>query len=123
MPREGLDAQRSRNILRRCFIVQRRRKESPSTLLRTTTGSAFDVPADRHGFCLWRSAFPIAKVSLVRSFVPHFAGRLSKIQSRSLSPVEVTKAELDRIAVLDPKLKSYATVMADSPMAGKTGGD
>jgi hypothetical protein len=87
------------------------------------TGSAFDVPADRHGFCLWRSAFPIAKVSLVRSFVPHFAGRLSKIQSRSLSPVEVTKAELDRIAVLDPKLKSYATVMADSAMAGKTGGD
>jgi amidase len=40
-----------------------------------------------------------------------------------LSPVEVTKAELDRIAVLDPKLKSYATVMADSAMAGKTGGD
>jgi hypothetical protein len=67
MPREGLDAQRSRNILRRCFIVQRRRKESPSTSLRT--------------------------------------------------PVEVTKAELDRIAALDPKLKSYATVMADSAMA------
>jgi len=31
--------------------------------------------------------------------------------------VEVTKAELDRIAALDPKLKSYATVMADSAMA------
>ena len=40
-----------------------------------------------------------------------------KIQSRALSPVEVTKAELDRIAALDPKLKSYATVMADSAMA------
>jgi amidase len=39
-----------------------------------------------------------------------------KIQSRALSPVEVTKAELDRIAALDPKLKSYATVMADSAM-------
>ena len=40
-----------------------------------------------------------------------------KIQSRALSPVEVTKAELDRIAALDPKLKSYATVMAESAMA------
>jgi amidase len=40
-----------------------------------------------------------------------------RIQSRALSPVEVTKAELDRIAALDPKLKSYATVMADSAMA------
>jgi amidase len=40
-----------------------------------------------------------------------------KIQSRALSPVEVTKAELDRIAALDPKLKSYATVTADSAMA------
>ncbi len=29
----------------------------------------------------------------------------------------MTKAELDRIATLDPKLKSYATVMADSAMA------
>ena len=40
-----------------------------------------------------------------------------QIQARALSPVEVTKAELDRIATLDPKLKSYATVMADSAMA------
>jgi amidase len=40
-----------------------------------------------------------------------------QIQSRSLSPVEVTGAELDRIAALDPKLKSYATVMADSAIA------
>jgi amidase len=40
-----------------------------------------------------------------------------QIQSRALSPVEVTKAELDRIAALDPKLKSYATVTADSAMA------
>ena len=40
-----------------------------------------------------------------------------KIQSRTLSPVEVTKAELDRIAALDPNLKSYAIVMADSSMA------
>ena len=41
----------------------------------------------------------------------------AKIRSGALSPVEVTKAELDRIATLDPKLKSYATVMADSAMA------
>jgi amidase len=40
-----------------------------------------------------------------------------KIQSRALSPVEATKAELDRIATLDPKLMSYATVMADAAMA------
>jgi amidase len=40
-----------------------------------------------------------------------------QIQSRALSPVEVTRAELDRIAALDPKLKSYATVMADSALA------
>jgi amidase len=40
-----------------------------------------------------------------------------QIQSRALSPVEVTKAELDRIAALDPKLESYATVTADSAMA------
>jgi amidase len=41
----------------------------------------------------------------------------TKIRSGALSPVELTKAELDRIAALDPKLKSYATVMADSAMA------
>ena len=40
-----------------------------------------------------------------------------KIQSRALSPVEVTNAELDRLAALDPKLKSYAIVMADFAMA------
>jgi amidase len=40
-----------------------------------------------------------------------------RIQSRALSPIEVTKAELDRIAALDPKLESYATVMADAAIA------
>ncbi len=41
----------------------------------------------------------------------------AKIRSGSVSPVEVTKAELDRIAALDPKLKSYATVMSDAAIA------
>ena len=35
------------------------------------------------------------------------------IESRELSPVEVTSAMLERIDALDGHLKSYATVMAD----------
>lgn len=42
-------------------------------------------------------------------------GRL--IQSKELSPVEVTKAQLARIQALDGRLKSYATVMADQALA------
>src|ERR1700722_7357062 len=40
-----------------------------------------------------------------------------KIRAGEVSPVEVTKAELDRIAALDPKLKSYATLMSDAAIA------
>jgi len=39
------------------------------------------------------------------------------IVSKQLSPVEVTTAMLERIDRLDSRLKSYATVMADSAMA------
>src|SRR5215469_15181798 len=39
-----------------------------------------------------------------------------KIQSRAISPVDVTKYMLDRIAKVDPVLKAYATVMADQAM-------
>jgi amidase len=42
-------------------------------------------------------------------------GRL--IRSREVSSVEVTRAQLDRIGRLDGRLKSYATVMADSALA------
>src|SRR5262249_56911120 len=35
------------------------------------------------------------------------------IQSRQISPVEVTQALLERIAQLDRRYKSYATVMTD----------
>lgn len=42
-------------------------------------------------------------------------GRL--IQSKELSPVEVTKAQLARIQAIDGRLKSYATVMADQALA------
>ena len=40
-----------------------------------------------------------------------------KIASRTLSPVDLTKYMLDRIAKLDPVLKAYATLMPDSAMA------
>ncbi|HEY2837285.1 MAG TPA: amidase [Rhizomicrobium sp.] len=40
-----------------------------------------------------------------------------KIQSRAVSPVDLTKYMLDRIAKADPVLKAYATVMPDQAMA------
>jgi aspartyl-tRNA(Asn)/glutamyl-tRNA(Gln) amidotransferase subunit A len=39
------------------------------------------------------------------------------IQSRKLSPVELTRAVLDRIAAVDDKLHAYINLMADSAMA------
>ena len=41
----------------------------------------------------------------------------ARLQSREISPVELTQAILDRIKALDGDLKSYATVMTDSAMA------
>ena len=41
----------------------------------------------------------------------------ARLQSKELSPVELTSAILERIEALDGDLKSYATVMADSAMA------
>ena len=41
----------------------------------------------------------------------------ARLRSRELSPVELTRAILERISVLDGELKSYATVMADSALA------
>ena len=39
---------------------------------------------------------------------------LSKlIETKVISPVEVTKLLLDRIDAIDPELKSYSTVMAE----------
>lgn len=38
------------------------------------------------------------------------------IEARELSPVELTRAMLDRIEAVDPRLKSYATVMAEQAM-------
>ncbi len=40
-----------------------------------------------------------------------------RIQSRELSSVEVTRAQLDRIQALDGKLRSYCLVLADQAMA------
>ena len=40
-----------------------------------------------------------------------------RIRSREISPVELTEAQLNRIAALDGELKSYATVMAEQAMA------
>ncbi|HLF49510.1 MAG TPA: amidase family protein, partial [Methylomirabilota bacterium] len=39
------------------------------------------------------------------------------IASKKVSPVEVVRAHLDRIAALDGKLKSYITVLADAALA------
>ena len=50
----------------------------------------------------------------------HYLGLVEvgqQIHARKLSPVEVTKAMLERIERLDGKLKSYAYVMADSALA------
>ena len=40
-----------------------------------------------------------------------------QIQAQEISPVEVTRAQLDRIADLDGQLKSYAVVLADLALA------
>jgi len=40
-----------------------------------------------------------------------------RLKARKLSSVEATQAMLDRIARLDPKLKSYATVTAERALA------
>ncbi len=40
-----------------------------------------------------------------------------RIQSREISPVEATRAQLDRIGKIDGQLKSYATLMADQALA------
>lgn len=40
-----------------------------------------------------------------------------RIQSRELSPVNLTRLMLERIAEVDPRLKSYATVMSDQALA------
>ena len=40
-----------------------------------------------------------------------------RIQAREISSVEATIAQLERIKKLDGKLKSYATLMADSALA------
>ena len=40
-----------------------------------------------------------------------------RLKARKVSSVEATKASLNRIAKLDPKLKSFATVTADRAFA------
>jgi amidase len=45
------------------------------------------------------------------------------IQSRKLSSVEVTRAQLDRIEALDLGLKSFATLMADQALAAASTAD
>ena len=40
-----------------------------------------------------------------------------RIKAKEISPVELTTRMLDRIAAVDPKLKSYATVMREQALA------
>ena len=50
----------------------------------------------------------------------HYASFLDiadQIRRRKLSPVEVTKAQLERIDSLEPKLKAYITILAESALA------
>ena len=50
----------------------------------------------------------------------HYLGLVEvgqQIHTKKLSPVEVTKAMLERIERLDGKLRSYAYVTADSALA------
>ena len=42
---------------------------------------------------------------------------LARYRARSLSPVEVTRAVLDRIEALNPKLNAYNLVAAESALA------
>jgi amidase len=44
------------------------------------------------------------------------SGLSRRIAARELSPVEVTRVLLERISILDPRLKSFATVTADLAM-------
>ncbi len=44
----------------------------------------------------------------------------AEIKARRISPVQATRAQLDRISQLDGKLASYALVMADTAMAQAT---
>jgi amidase len=46
-----------------------------------------------------------------------------RIQSRELSPVDLTQRMLDRIAAVDSRLKSYATVMRDEALAAARAAD
>ena len=40
-----------------------------------------------------------------------------RIETRAISPVELTQSMLERIATVDDRLKSYATVMPESALA------
>ena len=46
-----------------------------------------------------------------------------RIQSKEISPVELTARMLDRIASVDPKLKSYATVMREQALEAAAGAE
>ena len=45
----------------------------------------------------------------------------ARIKVREISPVAVTRAQLDRIAALDGALASYALVMADAALRARAG--
>src|SRR3984885_4872483 len=117
MPREGMDAHRPPTYSAAALLFKgaeknlRLRRSTPQRVQRLMSSLLGTVPA--YGEPLFRlRRFLLSNLSFLT-----LLDVSQRIQSRALSPVEVTKAELDRIAALDPKLKSYATVMADSAMA------
>src|SRR5580693_7021438 len=117
MPREGMDAHRPPTYSAAALLFKgaeknlRLRRSTPQRAQRLTSSLLGTVPACGEPLSRLRR-FLLSNLSFLT-----LLDVSQKIQSRALSPVEVTKAELDRIAALDPKLKSYATVMADSAMA------
>src|SRR5437763_16422946 len=50
------------------------------------------------------------------AFLP-LATLAERLQRRQLSPVEITRVYLDRIAALDPLLRAYITVTGDQALA------
>ncbi len=66
------------------------------------------------------SARATGKPEVIDAGTLHFASLTdvaALIQSERISPVELTQIMLDRIAVVDRRLKSYATVMIDHALA------
>jgi len=87
-------------------ITRRKAITLLGALAASYTGCSRTSPMDQPGSS--RDAEPLHYLSL--------RDVARRIQSKELSPVDLTKGLLDRIATIDPKLNSYATVMREQAM-------